>query len=120
MKSAVISAVILLLIFILVGINTAVVDNMLKDTIEHTEALEISKNIQMDFEELKSTYERRAKYINLTVSHVMMSEVEEAFAELEGAILAEDGKGTVEAKSRLADALGQLKRLAGFSFDSII
>ena len=120
MKNAIISSVILLLIFVLVGINTAVVDNMLSDTIKHAEALEVSESIQADFEDLKSTYEKRAKYINLTVSHVMMSEVEEAFAELEGAIRAADNEGTVEAKSRLTDALGQLKRLAGLSFDSII
>ena len=120
MKSAVISAIILAIIFILVGINTKVVDNMLSDTIEHTEKLEPGVNIKESFEELKTTNEKRAKYINLTVSHVMMSEVEEAFAEIDGAIASGDEEEFIQSKSRLIDALGQLRRLAGLSFDSII
>ncbi len=116
MKSAVISAIIVILIFVLVGINTAVVDGMIERTLEEVEPLKTAE----EFFALSESYESRAKYINLTVSHVMMSEVEEAFAELEGAFLSGDEAGITEAKSRLADALGQLKRLAGLSFDSII
>ena len=120
MKSAVISVIILAVLFILVSINTAVVDGMITDTMAHVDALEPGDSIKEDFTELQDKYERRAKFINLTVSHVMMSEVEEAFAEIEGAIAAEDEGEIIQAKSRLSDALGQLKRLAGLSLDSII
>lgn len=107
-------------LFVFVGVNTVLVDRMISDTIESVEELTVSESIKDDFDELQKRYERRAKYINLTVSHVMMSEVEEAFAEIEGAILTMDAEEIVQAKSRLTDALGQLKRLAGLSFDSII
>ncbi len=120
MKSAVISGIILAVLFIFVGINTVVVDNMLDKTIEKTESLNFDDRLGENFEELSTDYEKRAKYINLTVSHVMMSEVEEAFAEMEGAVLSKDEGSFIEAKSRLVDALGQLRRLAGLNFDSII
>ena len=120
MKSAVVSGIILLLIFIFVGTNTAVVDGMLEKTISSVSALDKNESTEEDFRELCDAYHSRAKYINLTVSHVMMSEVEVAFAEMEGAVLSADEDGFVQAKSRLIDALSQLKRLAGLSFDSII
>ena len=119
MKSAIFSAIILLILFISVGINTAVVDSMITDTIERTAALS-QKDDAEAFSHLQEDYKRRAKYINLTVSHVMLSEVEEAFAELEGAFASGSEEEIIQAKSRLNDALGQLKRLAGLSFDSII
>ena len=120
MKSAVISGIILAVLFILVGINTVVVDNMLDEAIGAVESLSFGDTLSEDFEALSSAYEKNAKYINLTVSHVMMSEVEEAFAEMEGAVKSNDEVGFMGAKSRLVDALGQLRRLAGLSFDSII
>lgn len=120
MKSAVISGIILAALFIFVGINTVVVDNMLDDTIEAVDSLSFSDTLSEDFKALSYTYEKNAKYINLTVSHVMMSEVEEAFAEMDGAVKSDNEVGFIGAKSRLIDALGQLRRLAGLSFDSII
>ena len=120
MKNAIISGIILILIFIFVGINTYVVDRMLNETIYKAENLELTESIEDDFNALLSSYEAHARYINLTVSHVMMSEVEEAFAEMEGSVKSTDEKGFIQSKSRLIDALGQLKRLAGLSLDSII
>ena len=120
MKSAVISAIILAVIFILVGINTAIVDRMIDKTIAATEELSFDEDTRENFDRLSKSYESYAKYINLTVSHVMMGEVEEAFAEMEGAVKSFDEDGFIQAKSRLIDALGQLRRLAGFSFESII
>lgn len=120
MKSAVISGIILFLIFILVGINTAVVDRMIDETIADTEALGFGEGLAEDFERLSKSYEAHARYINLTVSHAMMSRVEEAFAGIDGAIKSSDEDGFIQAKSRLIDALGQLRRLAGLSIDSII
>ena len=120
MKSAVISSIILIALFILVGVNTAVVDDMLDKTIAEVEDLSFDSELQESFDALRCEYEKNAKYINLTVSHQMMSEVEEAFAEMEGAVKATDEDGFIGAKSRLVDALGQLRRLAGLSLDSII
>ncbi len=120
MRSAVISGIILGVLFILVGINTAVVDEMIDETIARTQSLEPSPTLDADFGQLHDYYESRAGYINLTVSHTMMGEVEEAFAEMEGSVKSEDTDGFIKAKSRLIDALGQLRRLAGLSFDSII
>ena len=120
MKNAIVSGIILVILFILVGVNTAVVDGMLDDTIIRVEDLELTDELSENFKGLQKNYEKRARYINLTVSHVMMAEVEQAFAEIEGAIEAGNTEGFIEAKSRLTDALGQLKRLAGVSLDSII
>lgn len=120
MKSAVISTVILTALFILVGINTVAVDSMLGKTIAEVDNLNFDNELNESFEVLHCKYEKYAKYINLTVSHVMMSEVEEAFAEMEGTVKARDEDGFIGAKSRLVDALCQLKRLAGLSLDSII
>lgn len=120
MKSAIISGIILTLLFVFVGVNTAVVDSMLSDALERTEALSAEGGIAAEFAVLKSDYERHARYINLTVSHVMLLEVEEAFAEMDGAIKSESTDEIIQAKSRLTDSIEQLKRLAGLNFYSII
>ena len=120
MKSALIAAMILALLFIGVGVNTAIVDNLIDETASAVDSLGFDEQSLASFDKLSEKYERYARYISLTVSHVMISEIEEAFAEMEGAIKSEDEAGFIQAKSRLIDALGLLRRLAGVSFYSII
>lgn len=116
MKNAVISAIILVIIFVFVGVNAHVLDGIIEEL--EASVAEWQPDDAEELSKIKKEYERHARYINLTVSHNLTSEVEEAFAEAEGAVVA--GEDATEAKSRLKDAIGQLRRLTRFSFDSII
>ena len=63
MKSAVISSIILIALFFLVGVNTAVVDDMLDNTIVEVENLRFDSALQESFDALRFEYEKNAKYI---------------------------------------------------------
>ena len=72
MKSAVISGIILAALFIFVGINTVIVDNMLDDTIEAVDSLSFSDTLSEDFKALSYTYEKNAKYIEVKFDNINM------------------------------------------------
>ena len=119
--SVIIAITILSLIVIFVSINTPTVDNLIVKTLSEVETLEHGMpNLQQDFYTVRRSYEKRSGYINLTVSHSLMADVDAYFADLEGAVLAQDKDGFTKAKSRLIDALRHVRRLSGFKLESII
>ena len=116
-----ISVITLLFILIFVFINTPTVDGLIKATLSDVEALNPSDtDIAKSFSAVRDSYEKRSDYIYLTVSHSLMAEVDECFAEFEGAVLAGNEDEITQAKSRLIDALMHLRRLSGFKLESII
>ena len=73
-----------------------------------------------EFTELFERFRKAQKFINLTVSHDDLTNIEESFAEIIGAAEANDLEGIITAKSRLVDSLEHLGRLSGINLDSIL
>lgn len=71
------------------------------------------------YEEIYSDYTKAERYISLTVSHSDLEGVDDSFAELLGAIEAEEQEALIVAKSRLLHALSHMRRLCGISIDSV-
>ena len=71
-------------------------------------------------ENLYNNFKKQEKYISLTVNHEDLTEVESSFAEMLGAIKANDSESVLSIKSRLIDALEHLRRLSGINIDSIL
>ena len=71
------------------------------------------------YQELFEDYERRERFIALTISHSDLLGIEDSFSEILGAVKAKDDESLIIAKSRLIEALAHIKRLAGINFDSI-
>ena len=71
-------------------------------------------------ENLYNIFKKQEKYISLTVNHEDLTEVESSFAEMLGAIKANDSESVLSIKSRLIDALEHLRRLSGINIDSIL
>ena len=69
---------------------------------------------------LYSDFKTQEKYISLTVNHEDLTDVEASFAEMLGAIKAQDTESMLTIKSRLIDALEHLRRLSGINIDSIL
>ena len=70
--------------------------------------------------EAKKYYEEREGFISLTVNHEDLTDIKDAFCEIEGCISIGDGEGATVVKSRLVGSVEHLRRLSGFNFDSIL
>ena len=82
-----------------------------------------TKNTEAATEALTKLYDsfkRDEKYINLTVSHLDLTNIEEMFASAIGAARADDFSELEITKSRLEDAFSHLGRLVGINLDSIL
>ncbi len=73
-----------------------------------------------DFSDLYKKFKKAEKFINLTVSHDDLTNIEESFSEIIGAAEAMYEPGVKIAKSRLVDSLEHLGRLSGINLDSIL
>ena len=71
------------------------------------------------YEEISHEYAKIQRYIGLTVSHDDLTNIEEDFNEILGAIEADDEESLIIAKSRLIGSLSHLRRLSGINADSI-
>ena len=120
-KSVPVALITLLSIIIFVCADAPIVSGMIDKTIAELEGFKISnEGAEEQFSQIKNRYERRVKYINLTVSHSLTLEVEAFFSELQTEVKYGDENDIQKAKSRLIDALLHLKRLSGFKLESII
>ena len=112
---------ILILVFALVITNTVVLRVILNKIIDRVKSIEIidTDDACEDFKLLYEDFERYERFINLTVSHSDLTNIDDAFAEIIGAGLCDDVDGMVNAKSRLINSLEHLRRLSGMNIDSI-
>lgn len=119
MKTLIISCVTATLLIVFVFVNSFAVkfniDKMI-DAIER--APDDCSNAQI-YEEIFEDYKRREKYIALSVSHSDLLGIEDSYAEMLGAIEADDKETLIIEKSRVIKALAHIKRLAGVNFDSV-
>ena len=79
-----------------------------------------TKSAEGEFIDLYDKFKRDERYINLTVNHLDLTNIEEMFASAIGAARADDSSELEITKNRLEDALGHLGRLVGINLDSIL
>lgn len=109
-----VAAVLLLIIFVLVGVHAAVTVHALDRTLATVDALPTpeGEGARDAFEALREDCDALERLLHLTVSHDDLSSVRTSLADLDGAILARDEVAFLQAKSRLQDALWHLRRLS--------
>ena len=119
MKLLILSYVTAAIVIILVFINSFIIHSYATALLNKIEEAPDSCNDNGAYSRCYEDYKRREKYISLTVSHSELSVVEDSFAEIIGAVTANDRESLIIAKSRLTEALVHIKRLSGVNIDSI-
>ena len=119
MKAVIISYIVLATVLIAVILNSLFVSNGISK-IKHRLENAPSDTEHYDlYAEIFDEYLKKQRFIGLTVSHDDLTNIENEFNEILGAIKADDEESLVIAKSRLIGSLSHLKRLSGINADSI-
>ena len=102
--------------------NSIVLNILIAKTLNNVKALPdyLTDVSYSECEKLYNNFKKQEKYISLTVNHEDLTEVESSFAEMLGAIKANDSESVLSIKSRLIDALEHLRRLSGINIESIL
>ena len=114
MKSVRIAAVLLLATLVAVVINAIAVRSIISGILDEVETAEDG-----DYTEIFEHFKDIETYVSLSVDHEDMMNIELAFAELIGAVEANDEQSATAIKSRLKHSLEHLRRLSGINIDSI-
>ena len=114
MKSVRIAAIVLVLTLLSVSANAVAVRGIIAKTIE-----EIETSAVEEYEGVFEEFKKKEVYLNLSVDHEDMMNIELAFAELVSAAEVGDEEAIISIKSRLKHSLEHLKRLSGMNIDSI-
>ncbi len=112
----------LILLVIAVFTNSFFIHKITDDLARDAAAIETEDIARAgeEFSLLLEKFKRAEKFINLTVSHDDLTNIEESFSEIIGAAEAMYAPGVKIAKSRLVDSLEHLGRLSGINPDSIL
>ena len=113
----------LVLLFLTVGISTAISSVVTSGLIESVETLDTGEGCKKSSETAEAIYEEFESwrfFFSITISHDDIGAAESDLLELVEAIKADDSIAASIAKSRLIGALKQLGRLSGIGPDSII
>ena len=122
MKAFRISIVALTLLIAAVFANSAYIQNMTDKfvaDVDHINENDPDK-AEAEVSKLYQKFKKAEKIISITTSHDDLTSIEEEFAEMIGAINAEDMSEVVKIKSRLRSSFEHLGRLSGINIDSII
>ena len=119
MKLLILSYVTAASVILFVFINSFIIHSYVTDLLNRIEEAPDSCDDNGAYSLCFENYKRREKYIALTVSHSDLGVIEDSFAEIMGAISANDRESLIIAKSRLTEALSHVKRLSGINIDSI-
>lgn len=125
MKAKWCAYILLVALITAVTVNTVAVDRAIARTAEEVSAVTVEPEGDTEaavraMEDAYAAFRRRERFINLTVSHEDLTNIEADFAECIGAAMAGDAEQVIIAKNRLLDALSHLRRLSGFNPDSIL
>ena len=114
--------VILCLTLLAVIANSTILNVLISKTLQDVKSMpdSLTEASYLECENLYNNFKKQEKYISLTVNHEDLTDVESSFAEMLGAIKANDGESVLTIKSRLIDALEHLRRLSGINIDSIL
>ncbi len=122
MKAVKAAYIIFVSVFVLVFANSFFLGRTIDGYKNEIDAIDTS-NTQAAKDKVTEIYEkfkRDEKFINLTVTHEDLTNIEEMFSGMIGAAKGDDKEELEIEKSRLSDALGHLKRLVGINLDSIL
>lgn len=121
MKIVICAAIVLLISFGLVIGNCALLRIYIDDTLSEVREIEIEDvdTALSKFEAAYEKFERREKFVSLTVSHSDLTSIEDAFCDIIGAGIAKDKEEMIKTKTRLINSLEHLRRLSGINIDSI-
>ncbi len=122
MREVRIACVILTLLILFVGINSAVIGIYARELRTSVEEVNVGNCTEAakSFRSAAERFEKAERFISLTVSHDDLTNIEEGFAELIGAAEGGNTDELLKVKSRLSDALRHLGRLSGVNIDSIM
>ena len=124
MKEKIIGVILLFIVVGFVVTNSILLDRTIAKTTDMVCAFCIDENditrSKSEAESLFFDFEKRERYISLTVSHDDLTNIENSFVDLIGYLSIGDIYNAEVAKSRLIHSLEHLRRLSGFNFDSII
>lgn len=122
MKTVKIAYTILLISLLVVICNSIALKEMITATIEkvNSATIENCQKALLEYEEIYEDFKKKEHFINLTVNHEDLTEVELSFAEIIGAAKANDMDSLITIKSRLQDSLEHLRRLSGINLSSIL
>lgn len=119
MKSLIFSCITAAVLIIFVFVNSFVVGFNIDKMVQAIESAPNDCQSAEIYKQLFDDYKRREKYIALSVSHSDLLGIEDSFAEILGAIEANDEETLTIQKSRIIKALAHIKRLAAVNFDSV-
>ncbi len=119
MKSIVLAVISLSLLVSIVVTNSIIVSKLTDNIRKRLELAPNDTESAEIYEEIFEQYMKNQKYIGITVSHEDLTNIEQEFNEILGAIEAKDKEALIISKSRLIGALKHLKRLAEINADSI-
>ena len=122
MKIAIFATIVLLLSFGLVIANSILLRVYIDEILNEVREIEIDDvgTALMKFESAFKKFERREKFVSLTVSHSDLTSIEDAFCDIIGAGNAENKGEMIKTKTRLINSLEHLRRLSGINIDSIL
>ena len=122
MKAFRISVIAMLLLAAAVFANSAYIEKLTEKFVSEVELISETDPIAASdaLTELHQKFKRAEKIISITTSHDDLTSIEEGFAEMRGAVNAEDMIEVIKIKSRLKSAFEHLGRLSGINIDSII
>ena len=122
MKIAIFATIVLLLSFGLVIANSILLRVYIDEILNEVREIEIDDvgTALMKFESAFKKFERREKFVSLTVSHSDLTSIEDAFCDIIGAGNAETKGEMIKTKTRLINSLEHLRRLSGINIDSIL
>ena len=101
--------------------NYLIIDRIFEELIDSLETIEYqtAEEALREYTELYEEFERKERYISLSVSHNDLTSLEESFAELIGTAKSGDMEGIIAQKYRLSSSLLHIRRLSGINIDSI-
>jgi len=119
MKAFIIALIFAITVTLFVGVNSFALSYNIGKI--HDALLSLPNDVSADeeYKEVYEDYNRRQFFLGLTVSHSELTAVSADFAELMGAVEADDMESLIIAKSRLDSSLCYLKRLSSINLDSI-
>ena len=121
MKEKLIGIIVFISVILYVGINTYIIDRQMKEVYDNLSGINLSsKDARETAEECFSDFEKKEKYLSLTVNHDDLTVIEECFVEMIGYLEIGDSDNARVVKNRLTHSIEHLRRLSTFTIDAII
>lgn len=120
MKVKICASIILALIITSVALNTIILNRQISDLYEKAIKLNEENITEKKIDDLLMDFQKKEKYMSITVSHYDLTNIGECLIEMKGSINQYDYTNVIVAKNRLEYFLEHLKRLSGFNLGAII